>query len=318
MNVDTPTPAHPTTTKGQTPMPHTNNRSTINPTNDLERVLTSLDELGLTEAVPDVRVMYANALDYSRRSRQAATDYSTLQRDLARGIVDGRLDLDAALDEIADADRKSSREGAGAALLEQAAKIGHNRASKLLADYGDRLITEVLGPLADETLTDAAAAAEVLPDWMTNDEEAMKGDRHQRDAWATLVRAANIWKRVQALTAFFRSGGFMPTSTLAAPQDEARFHYRHPERLSKYDPSRRPPLALILALDIRGGAEPALLTAAEVDASLTAERDAREAAKPRPDRGSAWTPRRDLAQVAREVHADIAAEAAATEPQEAA
>ena len=239
--------------------------------NDVGTVLRALDDLGLADTVPEVRAARDLALALAERARQAPTDYRHLSNQLARQLADGTLDIDTAVDQIAEADRASARHGAAVELLRQASGIAHTRSAELLAATADDLLETVLAKHAEKVVATATKAAGKLPDWLTDDTEAVKAEKAIRDAWAQLTECAATWRQLTDLARHLRLRGFLTVPKIAEDAPRHLFEYRHPDLAPSFDP-RHPPLPpLRLAADIAAGAEPALVTPAEVAARLEAE-----------------------------------------------
>lgn len=244
---------------------------------DVPRILNLLDGLDLTTAVADVRELIARARHLEEAAARAVPNYQSDRLALARQLSAGELTVEEAATAAVELDRLGAIDGAGVELLREAAKLTYNRAGQTLAAHGDNLIAKVLGPVADKAIADATKAAAKVPNWCTDDTEAIKGEKAVREAWATLTASADTWTKVTACAEMLRLRGFLPVPTIAQSAPRELFEFLEPANCVRFDPTRRPVPALILAGDITNGAGPKLRTGTEVAAHLEAEHAAARA-----------------------------------------
>lgn len=242
----------------------------------IEQWVATAASVGVDTAtlIPDVLAKLATAQQVAARQAHQAPDLDQLKARLSAELLAGTVELDAALDQIVEADRLHARGSAGADFLASLTDTARLQVWFALAAYDSRLISSVLRPAHDVTVQTIRQLGDELVD-VADARDAMRrrlGDRWQ-DAEETFIR----WQTLHALAEAVRGVGFDNSAPGIRPSrhfDPEELRYQQPLKLpermatSGVAPWRR--LYASLA------AEPAMLTAAEALANR--ERDERRAA----------------------------------------
>lgn len=233
--------------------------------------VAALERLGLGDALPAVRAAHAHAAKLDEATRSAVAGFDQLADRLAAEVADGTTDPDTAVDAVADAARRSDRDGAGYRVMAKATSLATSRAWALLNAEGDKLVTGLLAPEVDRAVADIADTARRLPGTVFDEATARAAGAKAPTAWDRLTTRHQRWLDLHALADALRGDAVItlaPLDPLNTARDE--FRYRHPDKLTEPGPGSPPlPSPLRLAADYANGAGPSLLTSAEVAVART-------------------------------------------------
>lgn len=182
----------------------------------------------------------------------------------------GKLD-DAALISAA-VHMQSARDPRGTVqkILTAAKNAAANDAHNVLAEVGDRWITDVLRPVADPLIAQATARAEDIPDTAvihpttpTNQYDRLGITPAIRDAWHDLGDILTKLLEVHAIADAFRSLALLDTPAHTTTEE---LRWLYPDRLigttTVYEQ--------LFVQSVRNGAQPGIYTAAELTATTVA------------------------------------------------
>lgn len=245
----------------------------------VRNVVEALDVLDL-EVPGDVRDRLERGEYLATAHRSASSGFDELRDAAARRLVDGEIDVEEATDLLVEAQRRSDRDGAAMIAVARAADLAAGAAWHALEQQGPALFSLLAGAV-DQAVAEAATLAGKLPPTVDSDAAALRAGQAARDAWGRLSELADRIGAAHALAGTLRSLGVIPAGDVWGPLNADLYRYRHDELLPPRAKNAAVHPVRFLLDAIAAGAEPALLSAADVEAidrQRAADEDARRVA----------------------------------------
>lgn len=235
------------------------------PAHPLRKLLSGLDTLGLTEALPEVRELMTRADRLAAVRTDAKAHRERGRAGLLSGLADGTLDLDDAADALARIEALSATQGALPALTRDAAETAQRRAWTVLCGHGDALVSD-LAPIVDAAVTEAVELAASVPGNVTDAAGASRAGGEAAATWARLTELRDQWEAAHRLLDDARVTGALPVlDDTAWPRTflPGEHRYGRPDLVPDL---RGTPVPLRLAVVHAAGAQPGAYTVADVRA----------------------------------------------------
>lgn len=230
----------------------------------IRRTLAGLDELGLTEALPEARTLVARAETLNKVRASSDAELKRGRANLLERLVDGQVSLTDAAGELAALEQLARTEGSTVPkLAQQAAERAYQRAWRSICAAGDRLVSEHLS--VDATVAEAVRLDAELPGHISNADDAVSYGADAAATWSRLAELRATWDLAHRIADDLRSAGALPVVNVGAypslpAYDPLAHRFTDPERsVGVHAPGPR-----WLAAVHAAGAEPTILTAEQV------------------------------------------------------
>jgi hypothetical protein len=236
---------------------------TLNLSSTLDRVFDAIDRLEL-DLLADARVFRDRAHDL-REHAHTPTDTDAKRAAVLAKLVAGDLDPEQGAEELAVIARLVDRDKAIPSLLKDAAVAADRASWTSIQRHGDQLVDD-LRPIVTKIVQRSLQLADVIPDGVRDDEQAVRAGGKIAAAWAELRHLQDQWRLLHALTDELRSGGALPVNDPKPYPPSylpADYRYGNPELVTQTSFGTVPaPLHLAEAHQL--GARPGIYSAAEV------------------------------------------------------